>query len=95
MVVQEKHSGTIDDPIPWVYNSILENGKYYIDKEIKYLCIRDSGIPLAYENLADCISRIRKGCLGRNLLLMLWMAPVYLFMQGFFFNTNSTYFNIW
>lgn len=56
MVVQEKHSGTIDDPIPWVYNSILENGKYYIDKEIKYLCIRDSGIPLAYENLSDLVS---------------------------------------
>ena len=56
MVVQEKHSGTIDDPIPWVYNSILENGKYYIDKGIKYLCIRDSGIPLAYENLSDLVS---------------------------------------
>mgnify|MGYP006946993431 FL=1 len=35
---------------------ILENGKYYIDKEIKYLCIRDSGIPLAYENLSDLVS---------------------------------------
>lgn len=56
MVVQEKHLGTIDDPIPWVYNSILENGKYYIDKEIKYLCIRDSGNPLAYENLSDLVS---------------------------------------
>lgn len=56
MVVQEKHSGTVDDPIPWVYNSILENGKYYIDKEIKYLCIRNSGIPLAYENLSDLVS---------------------------------------
>nr|DAO39050.1 MAG TPA: hypothetical protein [Bacteriophage sp.]DAO94129.1 MAG TPA: hypothetical protein [Caudoviricetes sp.] len=29
------------------------------------------------------------------MLLMLWMAPVYLFMQGFFFNPNSAYFNIW
>jgi hypothetical protein len=33
------------------------------------------------------------GCLGRNLLLMLWIIPVYLFMQGFFFNPDSTYFS--
>lgn len=55
MVVQEKHAGTEEDPIPWQYNMILENGKYYIDKEIKYLCIRNSEIPMAYENLADLV----------------------------------------
>nr|DAT73562.1 MAG TPA: hypothetical protein [Caudoviricetes sp.] len=27
------------------------------------------------------------------MLLMLWITPVYLFMQGFFFNPNSAYFS--
>lgn len=54
--VQETHSGTADDPIPWVYNMTLENGKYYIDKEVVYLCVRDSGNPMPYENLADLVS---------------------------------------
>lgn len=54
--VQETHSGTADDPIPWTYNMTLENGKYYIDKEITYICIRDSGNPMPYENLADLVS---------------------------------------
>nr|DAF05848.1 MAG TPA: hypothetical protein [Caudoviricetes sp.] len=28
------------------------------------------------------------------MLLMLWITPVYLFMQGFFFNPIPTYFHI-
>lgn len=54
--VQEEHAGTAEDPIPWVYNMTLENGKYYIDKDVVYLCIRDSGNPMPYENLADLVS---------------------------------------
>lgn len=53
--VQETHSGTIDDPIPWVYNMTLENGKYYIDKGVKYICERDSVNPMPYENLSDLV----------------------------------------
>lgn len=54
-VVQIEHSGTLDDPIPWVHNMVLEDGKYYTDKEVLYLCIRDSGIGMAFdlENLVS------------------------------------------
>ena len=48
-VVQIEHSGTLDDPIPWVHNMVLEEGKYYTDKEVLYLCIRDSGIGMAFD----------------------------------------------
>lgn len=52
--IDETHSGTIDDPIPWVQNMTLYNGKYYTDKGKLYSCWRDSGIPLAYD-LADLV----------------------------------------
>ena len=34
----------------------LFEGLYYIDKDILYLCIRNSGMGMAYENLADLVS---------------------------------------
>lgn len=54
-VVQVEASGTIDDPIEWKYNMELVNGKYYNDKGVLYLCIRDSGIAMAYDNLSDLV----------------------------------------
>ena len=47
-VIDIEHAGTIDDPIPFVVNMIVYEGKYYIYNNIKYLCIRDSGIALQY-----------------------------------------------
>lgn len=46
--IVEDHAGTLEDPIPYPAdgNMIIYNGKYYIENEIVYLCIRDSGIPL-------------------------------------------------
>lgn len=55
-VVQNEASGSIDDPITWKYNMELFEGLYYIDKDILYLCIRNSGMGMAYENLADLVS---------------------------------------
>ena len=46
--IDEEHSGTIDDPIPWVQPMQLYNGKYYTDKGKLYECWRDSGQPLAF-----------------------------------------------
>lgn len=47
--------GTAENPIAYVYNeTVLENGKYYIQDGVKYLCIRDAGMPLAF-NLADLV----------------------------------------
>ena len=44
-----------DNPIEWSSGSKLYNGKYYKDKDVVYLCIRDSGIELYYD-LKDLIS---------------------------------------
>lgn len=55
-VVQNEASGSIDDPITWKYNMELFEGLYYIDKDILYRCIRNSGKGMAYDNLADLVS---------------------------------------
>lgn len=52
--INEAHSGTIDDPIPYNNNMTLENGKYYSQFGITYHCIRDTGAPV-YNNLADLV----------------------------------------
>lgn len=47
-VIDVQHTGTADDPIPWVVNMECYNGKYYTYNDVLYKCIRDSGIALAY-----------------------------------------------
>ena len=46
--IDEAHSGTIDDPIPWVQPMELYAGKYYTEGGKLYSCWRDSGQPLAF-----------------------------------------------
>lgn len=53
-VIDVEHSGTIDDPIPWVQPMELVSGKYYADAGVLYLCTRNSDIPLSY-NLAELV----------------------------------------
>ena len=47
-IIDEDHAGTLEDPIPYPAdgNMIIYNGKYYIENDIIYLCIRDSQQPL-------------------------------------------------
>jgi hypothetical protein len=52
--INETHAGTIDDPIPYDGNMILENGKHYIQDGVIYLCTRDTDIPV-YNVLVDLI----------------------------------------
>lgn len=47
--VDETHTGTIDDPIPYEVNMEIYNGLYYIQNGVIYLCIRDSGQPLQHD----------------------------------------------
>ena len=47
-------AGTIDNPIAYNNNMILEAGKYYIQYEVKYLCNRDTVNPV-YNDLADLV----------------------------------------
>ena len=46
--------GTVENPIPYDGNMILENGKYYSQDDVVYLCNRDSGNPV-YHNLRDLV----------------------------------------
>lgn len=52
--IDEIHDGTQYDPIPYNGNMALENGKYYIEDGIIYLCNRDTGIAV-YNRLADLV----------------------------------------
>lgn len=52
--IDETHSGTFDDPIPYNGNMELFNGKYYVQYDIKYRCIRDTINPV-YHDLADLV----------------------------------------
>lgn len=46
--------GTLENPIPYEGNMVLENGKYYTQNGVVYLCTRDSINPL-YHALADLV----------------------------------------
>ena len=52
--INETHSGTIDDPIPYDGNMALENGKHYIQSGVIYLCNRDTINPV-YNPLAELV----------------------------------------
>lgn len=41
--IDETHAGTSEDPVPYDGNMVLENGKYYRQDGVTYLCTRDSG----------------------------------------------------
>ena len=58
----ETHGGTEDDPIPYEGNMALDNGKYYKQDDVVYLCFRDTVNPVyhalsalvgLYVNIAD------------------------------------------
>lgn len=46
--------GTQDKPIEYSGNMALENGKYYTQNGVVYLCNRDTGVPV-YNALADLV----------------------------------------
>lgn len=52
--VAKPGDGTKDNPIPYSGNMALENGKYYIQDGVEYLCIRDTVNPV-YNALADLV----------------------------------------
>lgn len=52
--IDETHAGTLTEPIPYNNNMALENGKYYSQNGVTYLCNRDTGNPV-YNTLADLV----------------------------------------
>lgn len=51
---QGEKLGTFENPIPYDGNMVLENGKYYSQDGVTYLCNRDTGNPV-YHALKDLI----------------------------------------
>lgn len=52
--INETHSGTKDDPIPYSGNMALVNGLYYVQDYVIYLCTRDTGNPV-YNPLVELV----------------------------------------
>lgn len=53
--VDEAHAGTLDDPIPYERNMEIYEGLYYVQNDVVYKCIRDSGAPL-YHDLSALVA---------------------------------------
>lgn len=53
-VAADQEQGTIDNPIPYNGNMALEEGKYYTQGGVVYLCIRDTINPV-YNDLSDLV----------------------------------------
>lgn len=52
--INETHTGTKDDPIPYEGNMALTNGLYYVQDYVIYICTRDTGAPV-YNPLAELV----------------------------------------
>ena len=52
--INETHSGTVDDPIPYSGNMALEAGKHYMQDWVIYKCTRDTGNPV-YHTLSELV----------------------------------------
>lgn len=53
-VINETNAGTQEDSIPYAGNMALENGKYYSQDGVIYLCNRDTEIPV-YQALKELV----------------------------------------
>lgn len=54
--VCETHAGTLEDPIPYDGNMVLENGKYYSQNSTIYLCNRNTVNPV-YHKLSELVGQ--------------------------------------
>ena len=52
--INESHSGTLEDPIPYNNNMELEEGKHYSQDGVTYLCTRSTG-QAVYHNLSELV----------------------------------------
>lgn len=50
----ETHNGSLHDPVPYEGNMALENGKYYSQNGVTYLCNRDTVNPV-YNPLSELV----------------------------------------
>lgn len=52
--INETHAGTLNDPIPYEGNMVLENGKFYSQSSSVYKCTRDTVNPV-YAALSELV----------------------------------------
>ena len=52
--IDDSHAGTLNDPIPYEGNMALEQGKYYSQDGVTYVCIRDTINPV-HHALSDLV----------------------------------------
>lgn len=52
--IDDTHDGSKYDPIPYSGNMALENGKYYTQDGVTYLCNRSTGNPV-YNSLSELV----------------------------------------
>lgn len=65
-VIDETHSGTKSDPIPYDGNMELFEGKHYIQNGVVYHCTRSTGQPV-YHDLASLVGiYVQEGCQCTN-----------------------------
>lgn len=57
--IDETHDGSKYDPIPYEGNMALENGKYYVQDGVTYLCNRDTVIQV-YDPLSTLVEQYVK-----------------------------------
>jgi hypothetical protein len=52
--IDETDKGTLENPIPYNGNMVLEQGKYYTQNDVIYLCTRDTVNPV-YNDLSTLV----------------------------------------
>lgn len=52
--IDEEHDGTEFDPVPYDGNMVLENGKYYTQDGVTYVCTRDT-VTAVYHALGELV----------------------------------------
>lgn len=58
-LITESHAGTLEDPIPYERNMVLEQGKYYTQNGVTYKCV--TGSIVGYDaDLTDLLSLLQK-----------------------------------
>ena len=48
-VIEKEHTGTMEDPIPYLPPMEIFAGKYYSQNDVLYLCTRDSGTAMSHD----------------------------------------------
>lgn len=64
VVAPEGKGDSPDNPIEYDQSMAIEEGKYYIENDVIYICIRDSGVPL-YTALANVVGNYVKVYVGK------------------------------